>query len=97
MNHDHWKTSVYWSPRKYIVVEFIDNDWFIDICVSGCNNLQNVTKFHSRKRKNSVCYYACENYNQVEFIIFAKTEKIVMETCASDLNGNYLLTLNWYV
>ena len=97
MNHDHWKTSVNWSPRKYIVVEFIDNDWFIDNCVSGCNNLQNVTNFCSKNEKIACAIDACENYNQAEFIIFAKTEKIVMETCASDLNGNYLLTLNWYV
>ena len=75
-------------------MEFIDNDRFIDICVSGCNNLQNVTIFIQENEKIACAIDACENCNQVEFIIFAKTEKIVMETCASDLNGNYLLTLN---
>ena len=82
---------------KKIVVEFINNDWFIDICVSRCNNLQNVTIFIQENERIACAIDACENYNQVEFIIFAKTEKIVMETCASDLNGKYLLTLNWYV
>ena len=82
---------------KKIVVEFINNDWFIDVCVSRCNNLQNVTIFIQENEEIACAIDACENYNQVEFIIFAKTEKIVMETCASDLNGNYLFTLNWYV